>query len=113
MAMETASKQKDKMIVRLERRVEHSATQIQKSNDNAEKLVAQAQAKADDVQAKNVQLKEDLEVKTFLPKPHTSHESFCGYIGHSSKLNINTDRNHYGKQEFLLRICLIEMFPLH
>ena len=70
MAMETASKQKDKEIVRLERRVDHSATQIQKSNDNAEKRVAQAQAKTDDFQAKNKQLKGDLEVN--IPSP-TSH----------------------------------------
>ena len=68
--METASKQKDKEIVRLERRVDHSATQIQKSNDNAEKRVAQAQAKTDDFQAKNKQLKGDLEVN--IPSP-TSH----------------------------------------
>ena len=79
MAMETASKQKDKEIVRLERRVDHSATKMRKSNDNAEKLVAQAQAKTDDVQAKNKQLKENLEVKIFLPQPHAPHESFCGY----------------------------------
>ena len=80
MAMETASKQKDKEIVRLERRVDHSATKMRKSNDNAEKLVAQAQAKTDDVQAKNKQLKENLEVKIFLPQPHAPHESFCGYM---------------------------------
>ena len=79
MAMETASKQKDKEIVRLERRVDHSATKMRKSNDNAEKLVAQAQAKTDDVHAKNKQLKENLEVKIFLPQPHAPHESFCGY----------------------------------
>ena len=95
MAMETASKQKDKEIVRLERRVDHSATKMRKSNDNAEKLVAQAQAKTDDVQAKNKQLKENLEVKIFLPQPHAPHESFCGYTRHSSKLHIN---HHYSKQ---------------
>ena len=110
MAMETASKQTAKKIVRLERQVDHSATKMRKSNDNADKRVAQAQAKTDDVQAKNVQLKEDLEVKTFLPKPHAPHESFCGYTRHSSKLHIN---HHYGKQASLPRICSIKMFPLH
>ena len=110
MAMETASKQTAKKIVRLEHQVDHSATKMQKSNDNAKKLIAQAEAKTDDVKAKNKQLKGDLEVKTFLPQPHTSHESFCGYTGHSSKLHIN---HHYGKQASLLRICLIDLFPLH
>ena len=79
MAMEAASKQTAKKIVRLERQVDHSATKMRKSNDNAEKRVAQAQAKTDDVQAKNKQLKENLEVKIFLPQPHAPHESFCGY----------------------------------
>ena len=107
--MEMASKQKDKMIVRLERRVEHSATQIQKSNDNAAKRVAQAHVKTDEFQAKNMQLKGDLEVKTPSPTP-TSHEPFCDYTGHSAQLNID---HHYGKQEILLRICLIKTFPRH
>ena len=76
---ETELRQNEKMAVRLERQVDHSATKMRKSNDNAEKLVAQAQAKTDDVQAKNKQLKENLEVKIFLPQPHAPHESFCGY----------------------------------
>ena len=70
MAMETASKQMAKKIVRLEHQVDHSATKMQKSNDNAEKRVAQAQAKTGDVKAKNKQLKGDLEVN--IPSP-TSH----------------------------------------
>ena len=72
MAMETASKQKDKEIVRLERQVDHSATKMRKSNDNAEKRVAQAQAKTDDFQAKNKQLKGDLEVNISSPTSRTA-----------------------------------------
>ena len=72
MAMETASKQKAKKIVRLERQVGHSATKMRKSNDNAEKRVAQAQAKTDDFQAKNKQLKGDLEVNIPSPTSRTA-----------------------------------------
>jgi uncharacterized membrane protein YjjP (DUF1212 family) len=68
--IETASKLKSKDIVRLERQVQHSKEQMQKSTEKGQNLVAQAQAKTLDVQEEVKVLKGALQVKIPSPNSH-------------------------------------------